>query len=79
MPQKKDLKISIKNKGDLGEDDYEIVGYFNNVKKGNSAYVKLCGKGRYAGVKVVKFKIGAAPMEDEWSGVIMNLRDAFAW
>ena len=51
----------------------------NQKFKGNSAYVKLRGKGRYAGVKVVKFKIGAAPMEDEWSGVIMNLRDAFAW
>ena len=39
-------------------DDYEIVGYFNNVKKGTATIV-IAGKGDYSGSKSQTFKIGA--------------------
>ncbi len=41
----------------LGE-DYEIVGYTNNLKKG-TAYVTIKGIGNYGGTKTVKFTIKA--------------------
>ncbi|WP_022779838.1 hypothetical protein [Butyrivibrio sp. AE3009] len=41
----------------LGE-DFEIVGYTNNVKKGNMT-VTLAGKGKYSGTKTFKVKISA--------------------
>lgn len=47
-----------KNAVTLTEDDFEIVGYKNNIKKG-TATVILKGKGSYAGTKNVTFKIGA--------------------
>ena len=47
-----------KNAETLTEDDFEIVGYKNNIKKG-TATVILKGKGSYAGTKNVTFKIGA--------------------
>ena len=47
-----------KNQVTLTEDDFEIVGYKNNIKKG-TATVILKGKGSYAGTKNVTFKIGA--------------------
>ena len=37
--------------------DYEILGYYNNVKKG-TATVIISGKGDYCGVKAISFKIG---------------------
>ncbi len=54
----------------LTADDYEIIGYFNNIKKGNSAYIRLRGKNEYAGVKLVKFKIGAASVDSLWDGIV---------
>ena len=39
--------------------DYEIVNYENNLNKG-TAKLTLRGKGRYAGLKVVSFKIISA-------------------
>ncbi|MCM1268631.1 MAG: BspA family leucine-rich repeat surface protein [Bacteroidales bacterium] len=42
----------------LSDDDYEIVSYANNIKKGNAS-VTLAGKGNYGGTKTVKFKIKA--------------------
>lgn len=47
-----------KNAETLTEDDFEIVGYKNNIRKG-TATVILKGKGSYAGTKNVTFKIGA--------------------
>ena len=46
------------NQVTLTEDDFEIVGYKNNIRKG-TATVILKGKGSYAGTKNVTFKIGA--------------------
>ena len=37
-------------------EDYEVVSYSKNVKKGTATAV-LCGKGKYCGEKSVKFKI----------------------
>lgn len=41
----------------LGKDDYEIVGYENNINQGNGK-VTIRGKGSYGGTKTVTFKIG---------------------
>lgn len=41
--------------------DYEIVGYANNIKKG-TASVTIKGKGDYCGTKVLKYKINAKSM-----------------
>ena len=41
----------------LGRDDYEIVGYENNINQGNGK-VTIRGKGSYGGTKTVTFKIG---------------------
>ncbi len=40
----------------LGEDDFEIVSYSNNIKPG-TAKVTVRGKGRYGGEKTISFKI----------------------
>lgn len=40
----------------LSLDNYEIVGYTNNVNKGNAS-VTICGKNDCGGTKTVKFKI----------------------
>ncbi len=39
-------------------EDYDIVGYYNNIKKGYG-YVIIRGRGSYAGIKIFKFKISA--------------------
>ena len=52
-----DLVVKI-GKHTLTEDEYEIVDYQNNVKKGN-ATITLKGKGSYGGTKNFKFKINA--------------------
>ena len=39
-------------------EDYDIVGYYNNIKKGYG-YVIVQGRGNYAGIKIFKFKITA--------------------
>lgn len=76
-PEITDLNVTL-NGNTLGRDSYEILGYYNNVKKGNSAYIVLGGKGSYGGKKTVKFKIGATPVEKEWTGVILKLKTLFA-
>lgn len=40
----------------LGNDDYEIVGYENNIKQGN-AKITIRGVGSYGGTKTATFKI----------------------
>lgn len=52
---KDDLTVTM-GKVTLSADDYEIVGYSNNLKKG-TAKVTLKGKGKYGGTKQVSFKI----------------------
>ena len=47
-----------KNQETLTEDDYDIVGYKNNIRKG-TATVILKGKGKYAGTRNLTFKITA--------------------
>ncbi|MBR5376285.1 MAG: Ig-like domain-containing protein, partial [Lachnospiraceae bacterium] len=71
-PALSDIKVTL-NGAALKDDCYEILGYYNNVKKGNSAYIRLRGKGEYAGVKMVKFKIGAAFLEKMWDGIIQRI------
>ncbi len=79
-PATADLNVTIGG-SPLSAENYEILGYYNNIKKGNSAYIRLRGKGKYAGVKTVKFRIGAAPAEKVWTGVILKVQNAltFAW
>lgn len=45
----------------LTPDDFEIVGYANNIKKG-TAKVTIHGLREYGGTKTVTFKINAQPM-----------------
>lgn len=56
-----DLEIKLGSKV-LGTDDFEIVGYYNNVNKG-TAQMMIKGKGEYGGVKQVNFTIKAQPMK----------------
>lgn len=46
----------------LKEDEYEIVGYTKNIKKG-TAKVTIHGLGEYGGTKTGKFKIIAKKMQ----------------
>lgn len=46
----------------LTENDFEIVGYSNNIKKG-TAKVTIRGKGKYGGTKQVSFKILSQNMQ----------------
>lgn len=57
----KDLEIKLGGKT-LGSDDYEIIGYYNNVSKGKAQMI-LKGQGKYGGVKQVTFTIKAQPMK----------------
>lgn len=57
----KDLEIKLGGKT-LGTDDYEIIGYYNNVNKGKAQMI-LKGQGKYGGVKQVTFTIKAQPMK----------------
>lgn len=45
----------------LTPDDFEIVGYTNNIRKG-TAKVTIHGLREYGGTKTVTFKITAQPM-----------------
>ena len=77
-PSLSELKVTI-GKDTLSSNNIKILGYYNNIRKGNSAYIRLQGQGDYAGVKVVKFKIGAAPIDRIWSEFVLDLQNAFAW
>lgn len=54
-PGKEDITIKI-GKTILSSSDYEIIGYSNNIKKGN-AKLTIKGVGNYGGTKTVTFKI----------------------
>lgn len=52
-------QITVKLSGiTLKPEDFEIVRYDNNIKKGN-AYVTIKGTGNYGGIKKIKFSIGS--------------------
>lgn len=57
-----------KTKNYLTEEDYEIIGYYNNVKKG-TATILIRGTNAYSGVKSITFKITAADSQSIWSGI----------
>lgn len=54
-PKKSQIQVTLKGVL-LGNDDYEIVGYENNVKQGN-AKITIRGVGSYGGTKTATFKI----------------------
>ena len=56
-PTKKDISVVVKGTR-LNEDEYEIVGYSNNINKG-TAKVTIRGTGNYGGLKTESFKIKA--------------------
>ena len=45
-----------KTKNYLTDEDYEVIGWYNNTKRG-TATILVRGKGAYSGVKCIKFKI----------------------
>ncbi|MBR1876134.1 MAG: leucine-rich repeat protein [Lachnospiraceae bacterium] len=49
--------------------DFEVLGYYNNINKGNKAYMVIRGINDYNGVKKVKFKITAKNAKDAFKGV----------
>lgn len=54
-PKKSQIQVTL-NGVQLRNDDYEIVGYENNVKRGN-AKITIRGVGSYGGKKTATFKI----------------------
>jgi len=58
--RKSDIKVEI-GKNAIDPQNYEIVGYINNTKKG-TATMLIRGKGEYGGTKKVTFKIDSMPM-----------------
>lgn len=54
-PKKSEIQVTLKGVP-LRNDDYEIVGYENNVKQG-SAKITIRGVGSYGGTKTATFKI----------------------
>lgn len=63
-----------KIKNYLTEEDYEIIGYYNNVKKG-TATILIRGTNAYSGVKIITFKITVADNQsiETVSSAIMGL------
>ncbi|MCR5501458.1 MAG: leucine-rich repeat protein [Lachnospiraceae bacterium] len=62
-------KRTLVPKSGEGSGDYEILGYFNNVNKGNGV-ILIRGTGEeFGGVRAVKFKIGAASVKNRWGGL----------
>lgn len=57
-----------KTKNYLAKEDYEIVGYYNNIRKG-TATILVRGTNSYSGVKRITFKITAADNQSIWSGI----------
>ena len=63
-PGKEDITLTMK-KVPLTADDYEIVSYSNNVKKG-TATVIIRGVGNYGGTKKITFKIKSKKVGFLW-------------
>ena len=61
-PSYADMKITY-NGMTLDQDDYEIIGYANNInatKENSKATVTIQGKGNYTGTRVIEFEIEKA-------------------
>lgn len=56
-PDKTQMTVKV-SKTELSANDYDIVSYSNNVKKGKAS-VTIAGKGNYGGTKIVNFTIRA--------------------
>lgn len=56
-PDKTQMTVKV-SKVELSAEDYDILSYSNNVKKGKAS-VTINGKGNYGGTKTVKFTIRA--------------------
>lgn len=67
-PEVKLYTLTGKTKNYLSEEDYEIIGYYNNIKRGN-ATVLIRGTGAYSGVKSITFKITSADNKLIWIGI----------
>lgn len=58
----------------LADDQYEIVGYSNNINKGKSAKVTIRGLAPYGGTKTFKFEIKAQSIEEmNWAERIASM------
>lgn len=72
--QKSDIKLELRVDGEwktLTDDQYEILGYSNNINKGKKAKVTIHGLAPYGGTKAFNFEIKAQSMEDiDWAGSI---------
>ena len=66
---KDDLTVTMGRSVTLTGDDYQIVGYTNNLKKG-TAKVTIKGVGEYGGTKQVSFRIQSQSMR--WWEKILN-------
>lgn len=64
-PDRDEITVKI-GKTELTSEDYEIVGYSNNINKGSGVIV-LRGKGEYGGTKAVKFTIRTKELFWWWS------------
>lgn len=65
--QKSDISLEIKEGTqwkELSDDQYEIVGYSNNINKGKKAKVTIHGLAPYGGTKTFNFEIKAQSIED---------------
>ena len=68
-PKESEIDIKLDGKT-VGTDKYEVVGLYNNVRCSKNAVVLIRGKDELGGIKAVKFKIGASPLERFWRGLI---------
>lgn len=78
--QKSDIKLELNVDGEwktLTDDQYEILGYSNNVNKGKKAKVTIHGLAPYGGTKAFPFEIKAQSMEDiDWAGSIAAMMES---
>lgn len=78
--QKSGIKLELNVDGEwktLTDDQYEILGYSNNVNKGKKAKVTIHGLAPYGGTKAFPFEIKAQSMEDiDWAGSIAAMMES---
>lgn len=67
-PEVKLYTLTGKTKNYLTEEDYEIIGNYNNIKRG-TATVLIRGTGAYSGTKSITFKITPADNKLIWFGI----------
>ena len=70
MPGQDDLSITHKGTP-VTADEYEIISYSNNTKKGKASLV-IRGKGQYGGTKKVTFTIKAKGMKTNLADAVAN-------